>query len=67
LFVHVVDEGAGERWAVDIVIRPPADSGDLNERMIEFVRAASPDLTVLPAGCLPATRLRSATTDRGSR
>ena len=47
--MHVVDAGSGEWWQVDVVLRPPPDSGDLHDRLLELVRAASQDVDEVPS------------------
>jgi hypothetical protein len=46
--VHVIDVGAGDWWQVDVVLRPRAAAGDLNDRLIDLLRAALPDVGGVP-------------------
>ena len=47
--MHVLDTGSGEWWHVDVILRPPPDTGDLSTRLPELVSDALPDVDGVPS------------------
>ena len=46
--MRVVIDGAVDWWQVDIMVRPPFGTGDLNQALVERLRASLPDLDDVP-------------------
>jgi len=46
--VHVLDDGGGQWWQVDVVLRPPTGAPDVNAALLDLVRAASCDTDDVP-------------------
>ena len=44
-----MDSGSGDWWNVEVVLRPPPGSGDLQQRLLELVCAASSDVDDVPS------------------